>query len=273
MGLIISLIRRAVLINKVRKIDTAEKYFDYVDSCRYEDSPLTVGDTDKLKETSYKNIFQHIYEYDELLEKYNLKQIAGNGNDFEKAVAVMQWLTDNTMYNGQQLHFLPDDTIKILDFSFGKPFKYAINCRDKAIVLTDLLIAIGIRAYPIALVDEKRWGNHFVVHVYCKECNKWAMLDPSFNACFTDESGKMLNVYELRNLFLENKMPIIKGYNFNGTEKCKNNYINYFIKQCLTNISTWQDNSMDCRIEPRKWSKKKSFDYKLPPLEEIQQVN
>lgn len=265
MGLI-NLVKRAVIINKVRKIDTAEKYFDYVDSCEYKKVPLSVGSTDKLKDTDCENLFQHIDKYDELIEKYGLNQIAVGSNDFEKAVAVMQWLTDNTMYSGVQLSALPDDTRQFLDFSFGKPFKNALNCRYKAITLTDLLIALGIKAYPMALQDGQG-GNHFVVHIYCKECKKWAVADPSFNAYFTDENGNVLNVYELRNLFLENKMPVINGYSFNGTERCKTNYINYFIKQCLTNISTWHDNSMDCRTEPKKWKKKKLFDYKLPPLD------
>lgn len=264
---LINLIKRAVLINKVRKIDTAEKYFDYVDSCKYEDAALSVGSTDTLKDTNCENLFQYIDEYDELIEKYGLNQIAVGSNDFEKAIAVMQWLTDNTMYSGIQLHFLPDDTKSILDFAFGKDFKCSINCRDKAIVLADLLIALGIKAYPMALVDDKRCGNHFVVHIYCRHSNRWAVVDPSFNAYFTDENGNVLNVYELRDLFLNNKIPVIKGYNFNGTERCKTNYINYFIKQCLTNISTWRDNSMNCRTEPRKWAKKKSFDYKLPSLD------
>ena len=264
---LMNLIKRALIINKARKIDTAEKYFNYVESCKYENSPLVIGNTAKLKETNNENLFQHIAEYDELLEKYNLKQIAVGNNDFEKALALMQWLTDNTLYSGIQLHFLPDDTKSILEFTAEKSFANAINCRDKAIVLTDLLIALGIKAYPISLIDNKQSGNHFVVHIYCKECNKWVVADPSFNTYFTDESGNALNVYELRNLFLENKMPEIKGYNFNETDRCRNEYINYFIKQCLTNIATWHDNSMDCRTEPRKWAKKKSFEYKLPPLD------
>jgi len=264
---LINLIKRAGLINKVRKIDTAEKYFDYVETCKYDDSPLKTGDTAKLKKTKNENLFQHIDEYDELLKMYNLKQIAIGNDDFEQAIAVMQWLTDNTMYSGVQLHFLPDDAKSILAFSFGKPFSNAINCRDKAIVLTDLLIALGIKAYPMALIDDKQSGNHFVVHIYCSQSKQWMVADPSFNTYFTDEQGNLLNVYELRNLFLADKMPVMKGYSFNGKDRCRKQYINYFIKQCLTNISTWHDNSMDCRTEPKKWAKKKAFDYCLPPLD------
>lgn len=254
---------------KLRKLKTLEGYIEYINNYDLSKAPpLSEGKTDNLKDADYNNLFSYLEEYDLIKEKYSLDDVIRDGSDFEKALSLMQWLTDSTYYSGEQCVFhglLSDDTLDILDFSYKKPFKYAINCRYKAIVLTDLLNAYGIKSYPVAMVDANNDGNHLTVQVYLSDKKKWVLLDPSFNTYFTDDENNVLDVFELRNCFLKGKEPTIYGYNFNGTSECKDIYKKVFIKSNLTNLMTWRDNSISGRKE-RNFEKRKAFDCKLPDL-------
>ena len=62
---------------------------------------------------------------------------------------------------------------------------------------------------------------------------------------------------------MKGEEPIINGYNFNGTKECFDVYVNGFLKMCISNLSTWQDNSMD-RRNKKNWSDRKRFNGKIP---------
>ena len=86
-------------------------------------------DNQDLVITSLNNATEYFDIHKKLNEKYNLFEIANADTDFEKAIQILRWLTDNTFYNGAHLHQLTDNTIDILNYAFGKSFKNAINCR------------------------------------------------------------------------------------------------------------------------------------------------
>lgn len=255
---------------KFRKLKTLDGYVNYLkNSDLSKSSPLCIENEENLKNTDYENLFSYLDEYYLLKEKYSLNKVIKGNSDFQRALSIMQWLTDSTYYNGYQVVFskmLPDDALSILDFAYKKPFKYAINCRFKAIVLTDLLISLGFKAYPVAMFDSAKNANHFTVHVYLNDAQKWVLLDPSFNTYFTDDYGKVLNAFELRNIFLNGKEPIINGYNFNRTKECLDVYKEIFIKSCLSNLYTWYDNSNNGRQKTKTFKNKKQFDCKLPDV-------
>ena len=184
----------------------------------------------------------------------------------------MEWLTENTYYNGGQpkSRILPDNPLNILEFSCGRSFKNAINCRYKAIILTDLLLAIGIKAYPLCLVGGKKIGCHFMVHAYSPELNKWVALDPSFNTHFKNEDGLILDILQLRKSLQNNGFPIICGYNFNGSRiQCFEQYKYGFVKEPLQFISTWEDNARDeDKMEIQHGVRRKAMHIILEPIEQ-----
>ena len=101
--------------------------------------------------------------------------------------------------------------------------------------------------------------------VYISEEDKWCTFDPSFGCWFTDKENNLLDIFEIRELFLENKEPIVKGYSFNGKQENFDVYINCFIKLCISNLSTWADNSSDRRSEDN-FSGRKQFNSAIPEL-------
>ena len=257
---------------KCLKLQNRKNYQRFVENYDVEkllaNEPLCIKDkgleNKDLSSTSGVAVWGYTETHEKLAKKYGLYRIAVGETDFERAENVIKWLTANTFYNGAQITMLKDSGIDILDYSFGKSFLKAINCRNKAIAFADCLVSVGIKAYPVCMISSGfKEGCHFTCHVYLKEVNKWCAFDPSFGCWFTDKNGRFLDLFEIRDLFLADDEPVINGYSFNGTEKCKDIYLNAFLKLNLSNLSTWKDSSAEGRTG-KKWKEKKKFEFKIP---------
>ena len=99
--------------------------------------------------------------------------------------------------------------------------------------------------------------------MYIGELGKWCVFDPSFHTYFTDEKGNALSVFELQAMMADGMQPVMHGYSFNGTQECRDVYLNRFVKQPLANITTWDDN-LDDRRNSRIWKKRKRFEVGVP---------
>ena len=266
------------LIDRIIVQFSSEKYAEYVSETDYEEAllkePVCVKDMAsedrELAETELDKIIKPYDFHTQLNEKYNLSDIATADSDFDKAVQILEWLTEHTYYSGMQMKMLNDDTLEILDYSFDKPFNRAINCRYRAIAFADCLVAVGIKAFPVAMVSSEFTGSHFTCLVYISEEDKWCSFDPSFGCWFTDEDGELLDIFEIRELFLEKKEPVVKGYSFNGKQENFDVYMNSFLKFCVSNLSTWADNSTDRRSE-NTFSGRKQFSSAIPEIKNISQ--
>lgn len=261
------------LIDRIIVQFSSEKYAEYVSEMDYEEAllkePVCIKDMAsedrELTETELDKIIKPYDFHAQLNVKYNLSDIATADSDFDKAVQILEWITEHTYYSGMQMKMLNDDTLEIMDYSFDKPFNRAINCRYRAIAFADCLVAVGIKAFPVAMVSSEFTGSHFTCLVYISEEDKWCSFDPSFGCWFTDEEGELLDIFEIRELFLENKEPVVKGYSFNGKQKNFDVYMNSFLKFCVSNLSTWADNSIDRRSE-NTFSGRKQFSSAIPEI-------
>lgn len=258
----ITLIRYKISMRKRRnEMDTPEQYAAFLRGCS-EVQKLEITDKLAKRAADAEHLFSYLPEYDALKKTYALEAVAAGNTDLEKAVRLMAWLAAHTFYCGMSRQLLPDDTVEILKASFQKPFRNAINCRHRAIAYADLLLAVGIKAYPVLLASNNLGDVHLVTHVFLREENKWCMFDPSFNCYFTNEAEEILSVPELRDLFLANKTPVPHGYHLNGKPDCYGVYLNIFIRQCLSNISAWKNNKRTKKQKNVVCGKK--FNCKLP---------
>ena len=247
-----------------------KKYEQFVRSLDYKkllaEDPVDVKDkgfnNKDLVETDLGKKTKYFEMHKELDEKYGLTKIATADTDFEKVLQILDWLTKNTFYNGAKHSFITDNTTDILKYAFGKSFKNAINCRWKAIAFADCLVAVGVKAYPVCMMSSEFKNCHFTCRVYITELNKWCAFDPSFGCWFADKEGNPIDILEMREMFLQDEEPVVNGYNFNGTTECFDVYVNGFLKHCISNLSTWRDNSMDRRYA-KNLSNAKRFDAKL----------
>ena len=236
-------IRRAKLLFYIRKTLCAseEEYHAFIEkaAAEYTARPLAAKDETAKEEAACDALFCKINAHRDLGERYNFPFLAAY-TDQTNVIAVMRHLTEHTHYCGNTKNLLPDDGAEILSLAFDLPFEKALNCRAKAIALTDVLNAYGLKALPVCATTAQ--GNcHFLVHVWLREENRFIALDPSVNCFFSDKFGKALSIFELRDCIIQNKDFTINGYTFFGTDAYKDYYQSAFLG-ALESISTWKTN-------------------------------
>ena len=148
-----------------------------------------------------------VYDYDalgfsELLSKYPIEEVAGNGSEIEKALNLLSWCSENVLHNGgtKDVEFIPKTSLDILNYSYKKGREYGVYCRLQAIVFTECCLALGIKSrilhcLPFSPYD---FDTHVVSMVYINSLKKWIMLDPGNNRYFTDEKNTILSPLEIR---------------------------------------------------------------------------
>lgn len=161
-------------------------------------------------------------ELQEIRVKYGFDTIAGNGGDFSKAKNILHWVTSNVYHDGGQTVNIEPNAIKLLEYSFQNGKEKGLNCRSCAIILTECLLSIGIKARTVFLMPFSVYDgdNHVVTHAYIKEMNKWIMLDPSFDAYVMDKENQPLNLFEIREILADQEhIHFNKEIHHNDTEK------------------------------------------------------
>jgi len=145
------------------------------------------------------------YDFDDprlaaLDAKWNLREIAGAGDTQSQALNLLHWLCAHTVKGNPQS--LPEDlrmnADALLDWSFDRPGNDP-NCKHLSIILSECLLAVGIKAYALWCYPKVYKGdNHVVVQVWLPEEERWIMLDPSFDLYMMDDTGRILSAPEVR---------------------------------------------------------------------------
>lgn len=140
--------------------------------------------------------------FSELLSKYPVRDVAGNGNEIEKALNLLRWCSENVLHNGgtKDVEFIPKTSLDILNYSYKKGREYGVYCRLQAIVFTECCLALGIKSrilhcLPFSPYD---FDTHVVSIVYINSLKKWIMLDAGNNRYFMDEENTILSPMECR---------------------------------------------------------------------------
>lgn len=140
--------------------------------------------------------------FSELLSKYPVQEVAGNGDTIEKALNLLSWCSENVLHNGgtKDVEFIPKTSLDILNYSYKKGREYGVYCRLQAIVFTECCLALGIKSrilhcLPFSPYD---FDTHVVSIVYINSLKKWIMLDAGNNRYFMDEKNMILSPMECR---------------------------------------------------------------------------
>ena len=145
------------------------------------------------------------YDFDDprlaaLDAKWGLREIAGEGDTQSRALNLLHWLCAHTKKGNPQS--LPEGLLMnadaLLDWAFEQP-ENAPNCKHLSIILSECLLAVGVKAYALWCFPKVYEGdNHVVVQVWLPEEKRWIMVDPSFNLYVMDDTGRILDAPELR---------------------------------------------------------------------------
>ncbi len=182
-------------------------------------------------------------ELERLRRNYQLDQVAGNGNDWSRALNLMRWITERISYRADITSALPEvckslpmNSVGLLEYSFDKGKDYGINCYMHAIILTEACLSIGLKSRIVSLnpLNPYDYDNHLVNIVWCNDFSKWVMIDSSFNGYLSDGAGHILNPWEIRDLLCRRKTIVCNDeLVFNGVTHNSDEYICYMAKNLV----------------------------------------
>lgn len=156
------------------------------------------------------------------------KLCSGAGTDLERARKVMSWWTGSWTYEKNcGPIYCPWDPFTVIPWKTGswgggyeKPLAY---CVHSASCLTLLLRAVGLPARSIVTDSEnpEGTGGHYLTEVWCREMEKWVVLDPHFDAVPTLK-GEPAPAAEFQELAERNQcgqMSFIPGEAYGGNPR------------------------------------------------------
>jgi hypothetical protein len=176
--------------------------------------------------------------YRDLLNKYPIQKVAGYGSDFVRAQRINKWLAPRLKHNGTFDNSVECNSLALLDYCFDKK-EVGINCLNKAKILEECCLALGIYArriglYPYSPYDQ---DNHVVTEIFDRKLQKWIMLDPTFGSYVWD--GVMpLSCYEMREHFAAHQpvsavLPNQRARTIQTLTKNNMEYNAYYAKNCF----------------------------------------
>lgn len=145
----------------------------------------------------------------QLKSDYSIEAIAGDGDELSKAINLLKWVSTSMYHKGDYAGSVPPDSLSLLQYAYKQGSTCGINCVALSTILTDCLLAIGLQARKVYIMPCSPYDgdNHVVTHVYLNTLHKWIMLDPTFNAYFTNERGEYLSLLDIRH-YLADQEPI-----------------------------------------------------------------
>lgn len=150
--------------------------------------------------------------FEELQQRFDLERIAGVGADLYRATALRSWI--KSLWRHQEpCHLPPYDGLLILDR--GSRGIDTFICMHYSVALVHCCLALGIQARLINLhcgIEESyEIGNpnqleppvseHVTAEVWCRELNKWVMIDTDFD-CHYERDSVPLSAWEIHQGFV-----------------------------------------------------------------------
>ncbi len=171
-------------------------------------------------------------DYSVLISTYDIDEIAGNGTEFEKALRLMNEFAPRLTHKSDYDNSVEMTALSLLEHSLDKK-SHGINCRNKAQILNEMCLAIGIYARKVWIMPNSGYDSdcHVVNEVWDTELNKWVMLDITNDTYWVDEKGNPLSVLEIREkgAMQEFCTPIRMVDSTDNLDRLKERYIDNFL--------------------------------------------
>ena len=171
-------------------------------------------------------------EYSELLEKYNIEKTAGEGSEFERAARLMNEYAPRLRHKSNYDNHIDMNALALLEYSLDNSAQ-GINCRNKAQILNEMCLALGIYSRKVWIIPYSGYDTdcHVVNEVWDSTLNKWVMLDITNNEYWVDENGTPLSVMEIREkgAMQEFCTPVYYGENMDDLQALKQKHMNEFL--------------------------------------------
>ena len=141
----------------------------------------------------------------QLREKYDLDQIAGEGTDVSRIINLMKWVHSQSKHAVNPT--IPEERNALHLLEKCQQENFRLNCYMYSIILNEVYLAMGFASRAVHLLPKEKENkeSHFVTSVYSHELEKWIMMDPDMRAYVGDERGNLLGLAEIRQHLVEGR--------------------------------------------------------------------
>lgn len=171
-------------------------------------------------------------EYQKLISEYKIDKIAGKESEFQKALNLMNEFAPRLYHKSDYDNSIDMNALSLLEYSLDDKSQ-GINCRNKAQILNEMCLALGIYARKVWIYPYSGYDSdcHVVNEVWDTSLNKWVMLDITNNQYWVDENGTPLSVLEIRKkgAFQEFCTPVEYNDNMEDLYKLKEKHMGEFL--------------------------------------------
>lgn len=171
-------------------------------------------------------------QYATLKSKYNIEKYAKEGSEFEKALRLMNEFASRLTHASNYDNHIEVSAVPLLEYSLDNK-KQGINCRNKAQILNEMCLSLGIYSRKVWIMPYSKYDNdcHVVNEIWDTKFNKWIMLDITNNEYWVDEDGALLSVLEIRSKGAKREFctAVAVGDKLNNLQKLKQKRIGDFL--------------------------------------------
>lgn len=181
--------------------------------------------------------YETVYDFDNpdyplLIEKYGIDKTAGEGGEFERAVRLMDEYAPRLTHESYYDKKIEIKALPLLEYSLDNSSQ-GINCRNKAQILNEMCLALGIYSRKVWIMPNSGYDGdcHVVNEVWDSGLSKWVMLDITNNQYWVDENAVPLSVVEIRTkgAKMEFCTPVTVGDDLKNLEALKEKNIGDFL--------------------------------------------
>ena len=171
-------------------------------------------------------------DYGHLIERYEIDRIAGEGSEFERAVRLMDEFATRLYHESWYDNHIEMEALPLLEYSLDNKSQ-GINCRNKAQILNEMCLALGIYSRKVWIMPNSGYDTdcHVVNEIWDTTYEKWIMLDITNDQYWVDENGIPLSVLEIRTkgAMQEFCTPVTVGEQLTDLERLKQKHIHEFL--------------------------------------------
>ncbi|MEM1328585.1 MAG: transglutaminase-like domain-containing protein [Bacteroidota bacterium] len=211
-----------------------KSYLDILKEAEAYDSKVDVA----IPQFTYQSA--NVAELKAFRAAFNLDSIAGQGNEISKIINLMNWVHDLVPHDGQHENPVVKNAMSMIKEC--KRDERGLNCRGLATVLNEAYLSMGIPSRHITCMPKDSVFNdcHVINMVYSSELEKWVWMDPTHAAYVMDETGQLLDPFEVRERLIKDQ-PLILNPNANWNRRAstlKENYLEHYMAKNLYRFET-----------------------------------
>ena len=168
-------------------------------------------------------------------EYFQLDSVVGTGDELSKIINLLHFAHDNIRHDGSNRAYVEVDAIDL--YNYCKATGRGVNCRQLAISLCEMYLAMGIPARYVTCMpgDPNDTECHVINSVWSSQLQKWLYIDPTMDAWVMDENGTMLSIAEVRQRLIDGSpLVLCETANWNHeTPQTKENYLEHYMAKNL----------------------------------------